>query len=406
VTTVHDADGLVVLALLWLPLVALAIRANAEEAFTVDASFPGGNVIVDRIDGDFVALHQDVRDTAGHWFWWHFRVRGAAGRTLTFYFTRGNVLGVRGPAVSTDGGKAWSWLGAKAVEGNSFRYTFPKDAQETRFCFAMPYFEANLKAFLRRYAGSSHLRTRALCTTKKGRTTERLHAGKLDGEPDCRVLVTARHHACECMASYSIEGIIETVLGDTDAGKWLREHVEFLIVPFMDKDGVEDGDQGKNRKPRDHNRDYDGESVYPSVRAVRKLVPEWSEGRLKVHFDLHCPHIRGAHNEVIYMVGNHDEAVWEQQQAFGKVIETVQKGPLVYRASDNLPFGQAWNTAKNYGGGKSSSRWGSELEGIRLATSFEIPYANARGREVTAESARAFGRDLAAALQRYLTQPE
>ena len=34
--------------------------------------------------------------------------------------------------------------------------------------------------------------------------------------------------------------------------------------------------------------------------------------------------------------------------------------------------------------------WATQIEGIRLATSFEIPYANAAGRPVDADSARAF----------------
>ena len=96
--------------------------------------------------------------------------------------------------------------------------------------------------------------------------------------------------------------------------------------------------------------------------------------------------------------------MWEQQCKFGKILETVQTGPLVYRASDNLPFGTAWNTGKNYGSGKSCSRWASELDGIQLATSFEIPYANAAGKAVTAETANAFGQDVARALRRFLEE--
>ena len=68
----------------------------------IDADFPGGNVVLERIEGDEVHLHQDPRDTAGFWFYWYFRVRARGGRTLTFHFTKGNVIGVRGPAVSTD----------------------------------------------------------------------------------------------------------------------------------------------------------------------------------------------------------------------------------------------------------------------------------------------------------------
>ncbi|MFW6163778.1 MAG: peptidase M14, partial [Planctomycetota bacterium] len=300
----------------------------------------------------------------------------------------------------------WAWLGRKAVHGSSFTYAFPDEADAVRFCFAMPYFEADLRRFLDRYEGNPHLRVETLCQTAKGRTVRRLHVGALDGEPDHRLLVTCRHHCCECMASYAVEGLIETILADEDDGAWLRKHVELLAVPFMDKDGVEDGDQGKNRKPHDHNRDYGKQCIYPSVKAIRALVPQWSDGRLHVALDLHCPHIRGPHNEVIYQVGSATPAIWEQQQAFGKILERVAEGPLPYHARNNLPFGTAWNTQRNYRGGKSCSRWTSEQPGIWLASSFEIPYANASGKPVTADSARAFGRDLATALRRYLEQHE
>jgi hypothetical protein len=104
------------------------------------------------------------------------------------------------------------------------------------------------------------------------------------------------------------------------------------------------------------------------------------------------------------MVGTSDPEMWQRQVAFGEVLEDVQRGPLKYQAADNLPFGQAWNTGKNYGDRMSFSMWAAQLKGIGLATSFEIPYANAAGRPVDADSARAFGRDLARAVRQYLTR--
>ena len=53
---------------------------------TVDADLPAGNIIVDGVDGDKVKVRQDLRDS-NMWFYWAFRVRGAAGRTLKFDFT-------------------------------------------------------------------------------------------------------------------------------------------------------------------------------------------------------------------------------------------------------------------------------------------------------------------------------
>ena len=85
----------------------------------VDANYPGGNIIVERIEGDTVFLHQDLRDTSGWWFYWNFRVRGAAGRTLTFKFTDGNPIGTLGPALSGDQGRSWTWLGTDSVRDAS-----------------------------------------------------------------------------------------------------------------------------------------------------------------------------------------------------------------------------------------------------------------------------------------------
>jgi hypothetical protein len=368
----------------------------------IDDQFPGGNIVVERFEGDRVELRPDLRDTQGWWFYWNFRVRGAEGRTLTFGFTGQNPIGVRGPAISTDQGRTWSWLGADRVQGASFRYAFDAGDREVRFAFAVPYQQEHLQRFLAAYPNHPLLSVQELCKSRAGRSVERLHIGDPNRDPKHRIFVTARHHACESLASYSLEGFLAAALADTDDGRWFRENVHLVAIPFVDKDGVEQGDQGKNRKPRDHNRDYVGESHYPSVAAIRSFVPNWSRGRLDVFMDLHCPWIRGSYNEVIYMVGNADPAMWQRQVAFGKILEEVQRGPLKYRASDNLPFGQAWNTGANYAQGMSSTRWASQLDGIHLATTFEIPYANAAGSTVDANSARAFGADLLRAVRQYL----
>ena len=401
--TTHLPSAMQALLLLFLGAFAFWGQAAAVAAsFVIDANYPGGNVVVERTDGDTVYLRPDLRDTQGWWFYWNFRVTGAAGRTLTFRFTGRNPIGVRGPAVSTDAGKTWSWLGAEAVTDASFPFTFPDNAEEVRFCFAIPYQEQDLEEFLAQHKGHPGLKVEQLCKTRKGRTVERLHVGRLDGDPRFRVLLTARHHACEMIASYTMEGFLETVLADNDDGYWFRRNVEVLAIPFVDKDGVEDGDQGKNRKPRDHNRDYVGPSIYPSVAALRTFVPNWSNGKLRAAFDLHCPYISGPYNEVIYMVGKADETMWRQQTRFGRIVEDVQRGPLVYRTSDNLPFGKGWNTGRSYTQGKACSSWSAGLEGVRLAATFEIPYANAGGQPVTAAGARAFGRSLARATRVYL----
>ena len=52
----------------------------------IDGGFPGGNIVLEKIVGDDVYVHQDLRDTVGWWFYWNFSVKGAAGRDLRFQF--------------------------------------------------------------------------------------------------------------------------------------------------------------------------------------------------------------------------------------------------------------------------------------------------------------------------------
>ena len=373
----------------------------------IDCAFPGGNVAVDSIEGDTVQVRPDVRDSEGHWFYWYFRVRWAERRTLRFAFEHDDV-GVRGPGVSLDGGWTWRWLGTELGDERSYTYSFPEDAAEVRFSFGMPYTQANLDAFLSERAAHPHLRAGTLCQSRKGRAVEALSFGKLAGEPEHRVLLTARHHACEMMASYALEGMIDAALADDETGQWLRQHVGFLAVPFVDKDGVEDGDQGKSRRPHDHNRDYVAPCLYPEVRALREHAREWSRRRLRMALDLHCPGHRGEWHELIHFVGMPNDRLWSRIGRFCDVLERTATGPLPYRTCNNLPFGVAWNTPDEYGplGGEpaNASDWLAALPGISLGATVEIPYANAQGVEVNADTARSFGRDLAKAIREHLAE--
>ncbi|MGH7145392.1 MAG: M14 family zinc carboxypeptidase [Planctomycetota bacterium] len=382
----------------------------------IDGDFPGGNILVDGLEGDQARLRQDLRDTDGSWFYWSFRVRDLsthAGRPLRFQFTTGNVIGTRGPCVSLDAGRSWNWLGAAALRENGFEFTVPAGiapSAELRFSQNWPYLQADFERFLATLPTSDHWRVDSLCQDRAGRVVERLRVGNLRAEkgpdaplaaPAC-VLLTARHHCCESTPNFTLEGFVLAALEDTPAGRWFRENVEAWILPFMDKDGVEQGDQGKNRHPHDHNRDYAPTArLYPSVRALCEQVPVWANSRLRASIDLHCPVLRGEWNEHIYFVGTPDPGNWERIGEFSRILESVQAGPLPFQAAGNLAFGAAWNTF-NDPALVTHSRWAQTVPGVKLAATVEIPYANVRDITVTPDAAAAFGRDLFHALRAWL----
>lgn len=368
---------------------------------SIDAEIPAGNRVLERVDGDQVYLRQEWRGSSRWWFYWAFRVRGAEGRRLTFNFTDGEPVGTRGPAVSADRGLSWRWLN-KDFTKKSFSYTFGPSESDMRFAMGMVYTQLEWDRFLARFEGSPNVEKGLLTVTDRGRNVEKLRLGCIRAEPRYRVLLTARHHCCEMMASYVLEGLVGKVLANGEESQWLRENVEFLVVPFVDKDGVEEGDQGKGRAPRDHNRDYDGVSVHAETAALRDQIPGWGGEKLAMVIDVHCPWIRGEHNEWVYQVGSADTNLWVRQQAFGKLVESVQPNVLAYKQANDLPYGKAWNTAANYSQGMSLCRWAGGLPGERFVGSFEIPYATANGTEVNAQSARQFGENMAVAIRQYL----
>jgi hypothetical protein len=231
--------------------------------YSIYADFPSGNIIIDKISNDSVWLRPDLRDTKGDWFYWCFAVKNAKDKKITFLFTKPNVFSTYGVAVSSDEGFNWNWLGNDRVKNNVFSYSF-KTNNEVRFSMGMPYAQIQFDAFLKPFLMSGLVKQDTLTKTKAGRPIERVIIKPGKTPVKFKVLITARHHACEMMANYEIEGMIPAILKDD----WLKNNVEFCFIPFVDKDGVENGDQGKNRQPHDHNRDYTN-TIYESTAALK-----------------------------------------------------------------------------------------------------------------------------------------
>jgi hypothetical protein len=352
----------------------------SKEPFTIDANFPGGNITVEIVRGNTVWLRQDLRTNTENWFYWNFRVQGAAGRTIRFMFTGGDVFGARGPCFSSDG-IHWQWLGREILDGNSFTFVFPESLNCAFFAFGFPYTEQNLLSFL---AEHPEFEKTVLTLSEKGRAVEKLSLWSKTGKQ--HILLTARHHACEGMANFVLEGLLNYFVSDTAESRYLRDQVDVHIVPFVDKDGVEDGDQGKMRPPHDHWEDYNDHPIYASTKAIIEESCSW-RGKISLAMDLHCPAMRGDIHDEIFVV--EPEPNWMPQlNRFYDHLEKETSSFLPFTRENSIPYNVDWNVA-----GPNSSDYFRNQRQV-MAFTLEFPYAQAGGKTVTVENARLFGEAL------------
>lgn len=346
----------------------------------ITAGFPGGNVLVRGIDGNRIELSPDLRDTSTKWFYWYFEAEFPAPGEYEFHFDM-PAVGSRGPAVSTDRGSTWHWGGGQLEGVEGFRYLHDGGAEKIRFCMGIPYLQENWERL--------GLPAAELCRSRQGRRVELFTLGN----GPRKYFLSARHHCCEMAANYVLEGVIAAALADS------KPDFSLFVVPFTDKDGVENGDQGKNRKPHDHARDYGDNPIYPEVKAIMELV---MREQPEVILDIHCPWLRGGNtNETIYIVGVEPLHAQKQIACFSAILERESESGIPFCQSDNVPFGSLWNTKENYLQGQTLSKWACRLPRQPLTASMEIPYANAGGLTLTPDLWRAFGKALWRTIRQY-----
>ena len=288
----------------------------------IHRDFVGGNIKVIKEENNEIFLENELRDTDNDWFYWAFCVEGAAGMELTFHMQK-NRIGYWGPAVSHDC-ENWKWHGQR--EGDSFTYKFGQDENKVFFAHHMLYPQ---KRF---YELAEHLgfRVKELCKSLKGRSVPFIEFG----EGSRTMILTARHHACESTGSYVLEGVLEEFVKNPLAD------TRVMCVPFVDMDGVLDGDQGKGRSPHDHNRDYIDEPLYPETAAIMKYA---NENGANYVFDFHSPWHWGGQNDRIFVVRKSAERA-DDYDLFGTILgKECGENSMKYSMEFDQHFGVEWN---------------------------------------------------------------
>jgi hypothetical protein len=375
-----------------LTLVYCGVNAETwtlDDGLVVSDDYGGGNIIVDSARGDTVYVRPDNTNHSPAWFYWNFSVKNSGSRRIYFKFDTYRMY-VNGPCISLDTGKTWQWQanGTAWQYALSFGFTFT-DSSEKRFAFTIPYTERELRSFLDAHQNNPYIRDTILCLSDSGRNVELIRAGCINETPRHRIFLSSRHHACEATGSIVLEGMVEATLADDSLGRWCRKNLEILAVPLVDKDGVELGEQGKNRQPHDHNRDYRTVSIYPSTRAIREKIPLIADTILRMAFDIHAP---GQTAENLHMMA--DTTRQNDAYRYAAILEDSQSTDgYIYKK--NTAYNSFINST-DY----TCRKLLNNLPGIRFACTFEIPYTTMRNssseqrKSVTKEGLKNFGRNM------------
>ena len=361
----------------------------------ITSDFAGGNCrlisVENSNDKTVVNLEQELRDTPNWWFYWCFCVEDAPEGEVIFVFNNGDVVCPHGPTTSTDG-IHWQWCEDAFVSHTRFKYTFSKNDNKRYFAFSIPYLVADFERFYDSIRNDTAVVRSVLTQSEKGRELPLLTIGQ--GQKD--ILLTARHHCCESTASYALEGAVNSILGEH---RDILNEYRFHILPFVDIDGVEQGDQGKDRAPHDHNRDYIDKPIYNYTRAIYKYVESMN---LTCFLDFHSPWSWGGRDDEPHI--HLAPAVMPtptMQEDFVKALTTVtqlETGNIIRYNGTTIPYG----THPNKIGNKNSKNYFKLQCKANLAVSIETPYSGNLNNGYTVEQLHTWGGHIIKALYNLL----
>ena len=233
---------------------------------------------------------------------------------------------------------------------------------------------------------SLNLEVNELSKSRKGRQVPCLNIGS----GDISIIFTARHHACESTGNYVLEGAL------CELTKKPIENARILVVPFVDYDGVVDGDQGKSRFPHDHNRDYIDDPIYPEVRAICKHMSEYG---CHYGFDLHSPWHKGGTNDKIFVVRNLPEKEGDFDLFSGTFESGISENSMSYSKENDYPPCTKWNQPSTSFGYTTNTR-----PSCNLAFTLESTYFGTPDNLVSGERLVELGRCFARAVKKYVEE--
>ncbi len=405
--------------ILTLILFTLCFQLTAIADVKVRTDFEGGSALIESID----QTNKTIRFTPGGdpargWAcWWYLRVEGIAkGDTWTLDLAASSKP-TRNDGKLQPNPLAASWAmpdrATFSTDEKTWSHTAPGKRVDKRIHYTVtgnggPLWIAWGPPFTPRDTDKLLAETKAklpgaaifeLATTREKRVVKglRIHESKILNPPV--IWVHARQHAWESGASWVARGFTEWLVSEDADALWLRANAEIFLVPIMDVDNVATGNGGKEADPRDHNRDWAEQPVYPEVAAAQKrLLALAKEGRLGLFLDLHNP--APGDRQPFFFVGPEENLTPQAKENRAKFLaETVTyiNGPLAVEKKVRTTGASYHPLVKQISGMWVTANGNPDTVAACLETSWNTPHSTTAGYLIV-------GKQLGQAVTAYLRQ--
>jgi len=339
--------------------------------------------------------------------WFNMTARDTGGRRLRFVWENAHYsLGshkdlpnVR-PVYRQDDGE-WKRVGEveieERLEGPRLIFETPEGGNVIDAALCYPYGERELSATLKKLKRRPEQTVAGLTT--KGRPIRRFRFAA--NEPARRggtakppgVYMIARQHSGETPGSLAMDGVFRAL------GEGLGADVEWWLLPFVDLDGVEDGNYGKDALPIDFNRAWGRMPMRPELKGIQSDIRTFAAVTApQLLLDLHAP---GYGEDGIYTFLPREERPEKQRQAVLSWAEKLNTRLVEAFNRSQATYCRVPNYASRWDYNDTSGTWAWEYAKIMGACT-EISYQSYGGERLDIEAYRMAGRSIALAVMDFL----
>ena len=209
--------------------------------------------------------------------WYYFRMTGVKGKQI--YLTQKDN-GVARTSYSYDG-KVWDHLPLAESQRRRLDKRFTRDT--VYIALYTPYTYSYHQERLKTGCARPDVTLDTIGFSHEGRPLQLLHITDptVPAEKKARIWIHGRIHPSESPGSYLVDGLVESLTGDTPQARALRQQIDAYILPFANPDGVANGLSRSNAigVNQEINFGRSDDSTVVEVKAIKRKLAELTRER-------------------------------------------------------------------------------------------------------------------------------